>query len=206
MKTFTPFYVALRIAVYSLFLYLIAEFVRFDALYPMEDGYYGELSFVEISQEIILFLLFVLYIIAGRRYEPVQPVTNLIALLFLASFIREFNFLISWWFYLVLPLVILGVWLIVRDYKKMGNAVMQFFSLPASAWFLSGFLITFLFSRLMGRSSFWRILYDESTYRLAKAGTEEGLELAGDGFMLISAVELLIWIHVKNKSRKVRIL
>jgi hypothetical protein len=31
----------------------------------------------------------------------------------------------------------------------------------------------------MGRSSFWRILYNEKNYRLAKAATEEGLELAG---------------------------
>jgi hypothetical protein len=53
----------------------------------------------------------------------------------------------------------------------------------------------------MGRSKFWLELYDESIYRMAKAATEEGLELMGNTLMLISAVEfaLVFW----NKKQKV---
>ncbi|MFW6289649.1 MAG: hypothetical protein ACOC0R_01675 [Mariniphaga sp.] len=55
----------------------------------------------------------------------------------------------------------------------------------------------------MGRSAFWRILYDENSYRIAKAATEEGLELAGNVLMLISAVELFITIgYMKRKELK----
>jgi hypothetical protein len=52
----------------------------------------------------------------------------------------------------------------------------------------------------MGRSKFWIELYGESNYRMAKAATEEGLELMGDLLLLISAIEfaLAFW----NKKRK----
>lgn len=176
--------------------------VRLDALFPMEEGYYGEISFTEFSQEIILFVLSVMYLFAGLRYREIQPVTNILALVFLASCIREFNFLIDWWFYLVLPVLLVIIWLLFRDYRKLKPATAAFFSLPSSGWFLSGFLITFVFSRLMGRSSFWRILYDESTYRIAKAATEEGMELAGDVIMLISALELFIIIGYLNRKEQ----
>jgi hypothetical protein len=202
MKIYTPLAVALRVIIYSLLMFGVAEIIRLDALFPMEDGYYGEISFTEISQEIILFALFILYMVMGRRYNSVQPVTNILSLFFLASFIREFNFLIAWWVYLVIPVVLLALWLLVRDFKKLKNATVLFFSQPASVWFLSGFLITYIFSRLIGRSSFWRLLYDENTYRLAKAATEEGLELAGDVMMLISALEFFLYFHFVGKSGK----
>ncbi len=203
MKIYAPFLIALRVAGYSFLMFVVAEIIRFDALYPMEDGYYGEISFTEFSQEIILLALFVLYLVAGKRFREIQPVTNLLSLLFLASFIREFNFIISWWFYLVLPVFLIFLYLVFRDFKKMRQSVNRFFSLPVSAWFFSGFLITYVFSRLMGRSSFWRLLYDENSYRLAKAATEEGLELAGNVIMLISAIELFIYIrYMKSKEQK----
>jgi hypothetical protein len=200
MKIYAPLAVALRVIIYSLLMFGVAEIVKLDALFPMEDGYFGEISFTEISQEIILFALFILYLTMGRRYNSVQPVTNIISLFFLASFIREFNFVIDWWALLVLPVVLLAIWFLVRDHKKLKDATIRFFSQPASAWFLSGFLMTYIFSRLMGRSSFWRILYDENTYRLAKAATEEGLELAGDVLMLISALEFFLYFHFAGKS------
>lgn len=203
MKIFTPLSITARVLVYSLLLFGVAEIVRYDALYPMEEGYYGEISFTEISQEIILFALFILYLIAGQKYKPVQPVTNILSLVFLASFIREFNFLISWWFYPVLAVFLIITGLVIRDFRKLNYSTAAFFALPSSGWFYSGFLITYLFSRLFGRSSFWRILYDDTSYRLAKAATEEGLELAGDVFLLISVIELFIIIrHLKTEEEK----
>jgi hypothetical protein len=202
MKIYAPLAVASRIIIYSLLMFGVAEIVKLDALFPMEDGYFGEISFTEISQEIILFALFILYMILGRRNTSVLPVTNVISLFFLASFIREFNFLIDWWIFLVIPVIILAGWFLVRDYKKLKDATIRFFSNPASTWLLSGLLLTYVFSRLIGRSSFWRILYDENSYRLAKAATEEGLELAGDVLMLISALEFFLYFHFAGKTSK----
>jgi hypothetical protein len=203
MKIYTPLTISVRVIAYSLLMVGVAEIIRLDALYPMEDGYYGEISFTEFSQEIILFALFILYLVLGKKYKPVRPVANIVSLFFLASFIREFNFLISWWFYLVLPVLFIIAWLVRRDFKKLKGATQVFFAQPASAWLFSGIMITYVFSRMFGRSSFWLLLYDESNYRIAKAATEEGLELAGDMIMLISAIEFFIAIaYIKKQNQQ----
>lgn len=203
MKNYTPLFIAIRVIVYSLLVFGIAELIRFDAVAPLEEALYSELSRTEISQEIILFVLVLFYLILGRRYKPVQPVTNLIALFLLIGFIREFNFLFSWWVWPALLVLLAALWLVWRDFKKLKSATQEFFAQPASAWFFAGFLITYVFSRLMGRSKFWLELYDESVYRMAKAATEEGLELMGDLLMLISAIELVLifWNSKKMKNQ-----
>ena len=200
MKNYTPLLIAIRVIVYSLFVFGIAELIRFDAISPLEDALFGEISRTEISQEFILLFLVIFYLLLGRRYKPVQPVSNLVAMFLLIGFIREFNFLISWWIWPALLVLIVGFWLVWRDFKKLKSATQEFFAQPASVWFFAGVLITYVFSRLMGRSKFWLELYDESVYRMAKAATEEGLELMGDLLMFISAIEfaLVFW----NKKRK----
>jgi len=202
VKIYSPLFIAIRVIVYSLLVYGMAEGIFFDAAHPMEDGYFGEITFTEITQEVILFILFLFYLRLGFKYKPVQPVVNIVSLFFLISFIREFNFLIEHWIYPVLLVFLIIGWLVIRDFKKLRQATITFFSQPASAWFFAGFLVTYIFSRLLGRSKFWRLLYDESTYRIAKAATEESVELLGNTVMLISAIEffLIVWVEKKGES------
>ena len=205
MKIYSPLFVVIRVIAYSLIMFGVAQGIFFDAAHPLEDGYFGEISIMEIGQEIILFILFVVYLVLGFKWLEIQPVSNLVSLFFLMSFIREFNFLIDKWIFPVLVVFVFFMWLIIRDFKKIKEATIQFFSVPASSWFLSGFLITYIFSRLFGRSKFWQLLYHDESYRLAKAASEEGLELMGDTIMLIGAIEFLIYYFaiVKIKSEKV---
>ena len=179
----------LRVILYSFMVAGVYAAIRFDAVHPMEDGYFGEISMTEILQELILLFLFLFYLLSGFKNRDIQPVTNLVSLFFLISFIREFNFIIEWWLYPVLLVLLIMAWFFYRDFNKMNSASVAFFSKPASAWLLAGFTITYVFSRLFGQSSFWLILYDDSNYRLAKAAVEEGLELLGNTVMLISAIE-----------------
>ena len=195
MKLFSPLFMVLRVLIYSLLIFGISEAIFFDAAHPMEEGYFGELSLTEIGQEIILFCLFILYMRLGFKWREIQAVSNLVSLFFLMSFFREFNFLTDNWIYPVLLVLALIAWLVIRDFKKIRSATIAFFNAPASAWLFSGFLITYIFSRLFGRSSFWRLLYHDESYRLAKAATEEGLELLGDTLMLISAVEFFLYYY-----------
>ncbi len=204
MKIYSPLFVAIRVIAYSLLIYGIAEGIFFDAAHPMEEGYFGEITFTEIGQEVILFILFWFYLILGLKWREIQPVSNLVSLFFLMSFIREFNFLIDKWIYPVLLVFAFFVWLFVRDFKKIREATIRFFSVPASSWLLTGFLITYIFSRLMGRSKFWQLLYTDESYRLAKAATEEGIELLGITIMLIGAIEFLVYYfaiqRIKNEK------
>ena len=204
MKIYSPVYIVIRVVVYSLLMAGVAEAIRFDALFPMEDGYFGEISLTEIFQEIILFILSVFYLYFGFRYRKIQPVTNIVSIFYIISLIREFNFLISWWIYPVLCMLIILMWLIFTDFRKLKEASVAFFIQPASSWFLSGFLVTYIFSRLFGRSSFWQLLYSDSSYRLAKAVAEEGLELLGNSLMLIAAFEFVIALQ-ENKTGKLKI-
>jgi hypothetical protein len=201
MKIYSPLFIAIRVIVYSMVIFGVAEAIFFDAAHPMEDGYFGEITFTEIGQEMILFLLFGFYLWLGFKWRAIQPVSNLVSLFFLMSFIREFNFLIDKWFFPVLIVFAFFVWLFVRDFKKIKDATIQFFSVPASGWFLPGLLITYIFSRLFGRSKFWKLLYNDESYRLAKAATEEGLELLGNVIMLIGAIEFLIYYFAEQKIK-----
>lgn len=203
MRIYSPIYIVVRIILYSIIIFGVAEVIFFDAAHPMEGGYFGEITFTEIGQESILFILFAFYLILGYKWREIQPVSNLVSLFFLMSFIREFNFLIVHWIYPVLLVFAIVVWLVNRDFKKIKAATIQFFSVPASGWFLPGLLITYIFSRLFGRTKFWQLLYHDESYRLAKAATEEGLELLGNAIMLIGAIEFLIYFlaFVKSKNQ-----
>ncbi len=200
MKIYSPLSVAFRIILYSLLIFGIAEGILFDAGHPQGDSYFGEITFTEITQEIILFILFVFFLLFGYKWRKLQPVSTILSLFFLMSFIREFNFLIDKWIYPVLIVGIVLIWVAVQNFKKIKNASIEFFRVPASGWLLSGFLITYIFSRLMGRSKFWHLLYEGENYRLAKAATEEGLELLGNTLMLIAMIEFILF-YLANKEK-----
>jgi len=197
---YSPVFVVLRIVIYALLLFGVAEAIFFDAAHPMEEGYFGEITLTEIGQELILFLMFVFYWFVSRKQSEIKAVAMLLSLFFLASFIREFNFLIENMVYLILPVLVGFLWILVKNFKKMDVQLQRFFSIPASSWLVSGVLVTFVFSRLFGRSKFWRLLYHDDTYRLAKAATEEGIELLGNTLILIGAIELLLYFHFSKRT------
>jgi hypothetical protein len=201
MKIYSPVYIVVRVILYALFMYGIAEGIFYDAGHPWEGHYFGENTFTEIGQEVILFILFVFYLTISFKWKEVKPVALLVSLFFLMSFIREFNFILDQWIYPVAVLLLLSMWILVKNYKKITKSTKDFFAVPASSWLLSGLLITYIFSRLLGRSKFWRLLYEGENYRLAKAATEEGIELLGDTLMLIGAIEFLLYFLEKKKVK-----
>lgn len=200
MKLFSPLFIAIRVIVYSLLMFGIAEAIFYDAGHPLGDSYFGEITFTEIGQEVILFCLFSLYLFLGFKWRSIQPVSNIVSLFFLISFFREFNFLDISWAYPALVVLVFLIWLVVRDFKKIKEATIEFFSVPASSWLFSGFLTTYIFSRFMGRSKFWKLLYNDESYRLAKAATEEGIELLGDTLMLIGALEFVLYYCAEKRN------
>lgn len=186
--------------IYGALTFGIAEGIFYDAGHPLNGSYFGEITFVEITQEIFLFILFLAYIFIGFKWKSIRPVANLVSLFFLMSFIREFNFLKLDWVYPALVVLAVLIWFVLRDFKKIKKATIEFFSVPPSSWLLAGWFTTYIFSRLMGRSKFWLQMYSEENYRLAKAATEESIELLGNTIMLIGAVEFIIYFLFKKKT------
>lgn len=205
MKIYSPLFIFIRVIVYSFLMFGIAEAIFFDAAHPMQEGYFGELTLTEIGQEIILFILFLFYLFLGFKWPKIKVISNLVSLFFLMSFIREFNFLVDKWIYPVLVVLAIFIWLIIRDFKKIKQGCISFFSVPPSSWLITGFLVTYIFSRLLGRSKFWKLLYHDESYRLAKAATEEGVELLGDTIMLIGALEFLLYYLSEKKNNKLEV-
>lgn len=196
---FTISYAA-RVFVYIGIMFLLNAVFMFDAQNPTVTGKFGEVSMTEITQEVFLFLSGVLFIFIGRYNRELTPIANLISIFFFMSFIREFNNSIPFWFYLVLPLMGLFFYLLYRDRKRIFNSAYKFLEIPYTAYFITGFLITFVFSRLFGRSKFWEALLEDDFNRWAKNAAEEGIELLGYTFFFIASVEIFLAVLRKRKQ------
>ncbi|NQU86605.1 MAG: hypothetical protein HQ541_12665 [Mariniphaga sp.] len=189
---------ALRFIVYALLMAGLYYIFYYDATHNSGEVKITENSLTEIFQEIFVFLVAVGFFIAGRKSKELAPILNLLSLLFLMSFIREFNNHIDFWFYIVLPFLGLFVFLLVRNFKKPLIAFQEFIELKSSGSFFIGFLVTYLFSRLFGKTSFWMELMGDAYHRTAKNMAEEGIELLGYTIILISVVELLVIVFKKK--------
>jgi hypothetical protein len=198
---FTLFYAA-RVLVYAGLLILLNAIYMYDAANPTVTGKFGEVSMTEITQEVFLFLLGVMFIFTGRIDRQLKPIANLISVFFFMAFIREFNNQIEFWFYLVLPLIVLFAWLLFRDRKKIFSSLHRFLEIPYTAYFVIGFLVTFVFSRFFGRTVLWEAILESDYNRWAKNAAEEGIELLGYSLFFIAGVEILL--SVIRKSREIR--
>jgi hypothetical protein len=108
------------------------------------------------------------------------------------AFIREFNNQIPWWFYLEIPLLLILAYLLSRFRKSLFNAIYELVNRRAISWLVIGFLVTFVFSRLFGRTPFWEQLLEADYNRWAKNAAEEGIELLGYALMFIGGIEILV--------------
>jgi hypothetical protein len=191
---------AARILVYVGIMFLLNAIFMYDAQNTTDTGKFGEISITEFTQEVFIFLSGVLFIFIGRNNRDLTPIANLISIFFFMSFIREFNNYIPFWFYLVLPFMVLFFYLIYRDRKKIFASAQKFLEIPYTAYFVTGFLITFVFSRLFGRSKFWEALLETDYNRWAKNAAEEGIELLGYTFFFIASVEIFLAVIRKRKQ------
>jgi hypothetical protein len=192
----------IRFLVYAMIMAGMYFIFLFDATHQTGEIKITENSLTEITQEIFVFLSAIGFFIAGRQSKVLAPVLNLLSLFFVMSFIREFNNHIDFWFYLVLPFLGLFVFLLVRNFKQVLSAFTQFVELRTSGAFFIGFLVTYLFSRLFGKTVLWMALMEDGYRRTAKNMAEEGIELLGYAIILISVVELMAFLRSEFSERK----
>lgn len=191
----------LRFLGYIGIMFLINAIYMHDAQMVTSTGKFGEISVTEITQEVFLFLSAFMFLFIGRMDHSLSTVSNLISIFLTMSFIRELNNYIDFWFYLVLPLIFLFIWIIIRDRKVLFTSTRNFLKLHQSAYFISGFMITYVFSRLFGRSKLWMRILEDDYNRWAKSAAEEGIELLGYTFFLIASLEIFIKVLNDRKKR-----
>lgn len=191
-----------RILAYAGWMVLLNAIFLYDARNPTVTGKFGEVSMTEITQEVILFILGVIFLIAARYSRQIAPVFKLASVFFFMAFIREFNNQIDYWFYLVLPLIFVFAWILVKERKSLFTALKGFLEIPSTAYFVTGFLVTFVFSRFFGRTVLWESIMEDSYNRWAKNAAEEGIELLGYSLFLIAGIEILYSVIRNHRSGK----
>jgi hypothetical protein len=182
----------LRFLLYAAIMVILNLIYSHDATHITDTGKFGENSWTEILQEAFLFISGVVFLITGRFDLKMRPIANLTAVFFFMCFIREFNNQIPYWSYLEIPLIVLFGILVFLDRSKLESAILRLVENRAISWLVTGFLVTFVFSRLFGKTVFWEHILENNYNRWAKNAAEEGIELLGYTLLLIGSIEILV--------------
>ncbi|OLO03047.1 hypothetical protein [Salinicola socius] len=190
--------VASRAGLYILFLAgLMQAVLMVDARHPVAADF-SETSLTEITQAALLFLCTVLMLIIRQRVGVLRNVSLLLAAFFAISLVRENDLWLDTylfdgaWEWLVVLMALPALLSVLRSRR----AFLEEFSLIANSLgfglFAGGFLTTYVFSRLYGRSELWHALMGDHYLRIVKDAAEEITELTGYSLLLFASVELLL--------------
>jgi hypothetical protein len=112
------------------------------------------------------------------------------------ALIREFDFYLDnyvfdgAWQVLAFSTLAITMIYLVRNKEAIEQASQKVFQTSAFGLISAGVLITFIFSRLYGRTAFWEAVMEEKYFRSVKNVSEEGIELLGYSIILIGCIEL----------------
>ena len=195
-----------RLVIYALLAALCAWVIQLDAGNLTGDGRkFVEDSYTEWMQVCFILLTSAFFILSGKQFRKLRPVSYLLAGGFLVIFIREMDGYLDAIYHgawLPFALAALAITLVVvyRHRRGFGESVRLFMSLPAFGYFVAGGLGFFVFSRLFGYKGVWMALYDVDKLdpygpmKWVKSAVEEGTELFGYCLVFIAAVELFIFV------------
>ncbi|WP_346796091.1 hypothetical protein R5M92_11570 [Halomonas sp. Bachu 37] len=188
---------ALRTVLYILFMGAIAQGTYLEALY-LPGSRFSEWGLTELTQTLFLAVscVLLLYIRHGLRVWP--NVTLLLSAFLAASLVREQDaFLDTYvadntWKVLVALIVLPSLYWVGRNRQRFLAEFTYFSNSFSFGFFVSGLLVTYVFSRLYGRQEFWLTVLEENYVRTFKNVAEEVMELLGYALILIAVVELVI--------------
>jgi hypothetical protein len=160
-----------------------------------------EMSFTEITQELMLFTCAILFWYSrpdGQR----SGFNYLTAGFFACLLMRELDGLFdpishSAWCW---PFMIVAIWAVGNALKPNARAqtlarLEAFVATPAFATISTGFAVL-LFSRIFGMGSFWHLVLGPGYERLAKTTVEEGIELLSYGIWLAASIEYYVYARL----------
>lgn len=186
-----------RAAVYMLIMAGMAHLVMMEGYSERTSAEYSESSLTEWLEIVSALLSGICFLFVAWLNRALRPVAVMLATLTCTMFIREADFFLdarvfdgAWQVLVTLVFVATGIYL-WRQPDSIADSIRLYAQQPSSGILLSGILVTFVFSRLFGRASFWEAVMGESYLRVVKNIAEEGTELLGYGLIVIAALELL---------------
>ena len=161
----------------------------------------GERSSVEMIQFLLLFSSSLMFLNLSVSRADILWGMFLIGAFILCMAIRELDWITDRipylsWAHLVTLVLILAMWVAVRNKETVVHGLAVFAESRASVWMIIGLLCVLVFSRLFGSKHIWYNLFEDERVRIIKNVVEEGLELFGYTLMTTAA------ILFRNESRR----
>ncbi|GAA4901742.1 hypothetical protein [Mucilaginibacter defluvii] len=190
-----------RLIIYGALVFGVAEFIRWDAmLVHGQESKFGEDSYTEFAQSALLLAAAGIYISVSAKYKQFKALAFFLFSFAMASFIREQDSLLDdhifdgAWQTGVFSLFAFMVFYLWRHWHQFLQNVALFVHTQAFGVFITGFLTTYVFSRLYGRGKFWQEIMEDRYLRAVKNASEECTELFGYTILAIAAVEFYLFV------------
>lgn len=187
-----------RAFLYCLLVVGVCQLISLEGYSQLTESIYGESSLTEKMQIVFSGICCLLFLATARMSPKLRPVAVMLAALTGMMLIRESDAFLdkngfdgAWQTLVVIVFFAAAIYLRKQPHP-IKPSVEAFIRLPSAGMLMSGFLVTFVFSRLFGRRSFWEAVMGEGYIRVVKNIVEEGTELVGYSLILIAAVEL-VW-------------
>jgi hypothetical protein len=159
------------------------------------DQLYEEGSLLEWVQLLFLFSSMVILGVIAHRYRHHQPLAIALASFFAAACIREcdayfdrYLFKHAWKIGVVIVLVV-GLRVVLAERKLVVASLRECANWLSTGVMLSGFMVVFIFSRILGYKIWWMGVMGEGYMRVVTRVAEESVELLGYYLLLIGVVE-----------------
>ena len=206
-----PILKIVRIIIYASYLLLLSLVFLYDAGFEELrvdeiQAKFNEDSLTERFQESTFLLIVILCFVCSWLYPKTAALSFLMGGFFLMAFIRELDAFLDHNVYdgtwQVLVLIVLATVL----YRSYQNREALWDSLPnyllsyPFGIMISGMIITFAYSRLIGESIMWQTVMEENYIRNVKNAVEESVELLGDSIILFGVIEFFMYakgVHQK---------
>ncbi|GKX62110.1 hypothetical protein [Pragia fontium] len=180
--------------IYSLAAALTIGMLFMDAIFM--GSKLQEFSFVEITQEIMLLLIVILFLKLAYQKPDIRNSSVLIAGFFACMFIREldsiFDLIIhGFWIYPAMAIAVTGLIYAALNIKNTLIQLANFTRSPNYGFMISGLICILVFSRLFGMKYLWFTLHPEQSEYLmynVKSIVEEGAELFGYSLCFIASL------------------
>ena len=195
-----------RIILYGSLMVLLNQLMVLDAGQQGQEIKFLESTYTEWSQQLILLLMTAIFAHCAYHFQKFRCLSIMLAGISAAGLVREYNNFFNEqvfdgaWQSLALLVVILTTVLIWRNREQFWEDIQNFQGTASFGFLLSGFLTTFIFSRLFGRTTFWELVMEEQYSRSVKNAAEESIELLGYGLLLVAAVEFYILARSMNSK------
>ncbi len=194
-----------RLALYGVWMALTVGLVAIEGILRGPESRYGEISVIELSETAFLLLTAGFFLAAARVSDRWRALCLSFTVAATMAAVREQDAYLDRYVFNGTWQCIVGalaVWLTVylrRHGRGLASQVVSFAESRGAGLLAAGFLIVFVFSRLLGARAFWMRVMGDGYQGVVKNIAEEGTELLGYSLLTAAAVET--WIHLRRRVR-----